>query len=85
MPNNPLRNLSDSDERLLWSLLTIYTFGSRRKGWVNPQVKAWEEAAKTATEGAALAKRIQRQVFTGDFGEILKPFLQMGPLVETPR
>jgi hypothetical protein len=74
-PTNPLRTLGELDKRLLCSLLTIYIFESQRKGRASPQVKLLEEAAKTATEAAALAKRMQRHVFTGNFGERLKPFL----------
>jgi hypothetical protein len=74
-PTNPLRRLGETDKHILWSLLTIYAFERELKGGGNRVVKVLEEAAKTATDAAALSKRMQSQVFTGGLAAPLKPFI----------
>ena len=74
-PKNPLRRLGETDKHILWSLLTIYAFERELKGEGNRFVNMLEKTAKTAPDAAALAKRIQSQVFTGELAERLKPFI----------
>jgi hypothetical protein len=69
-PKNPLAKLSKSDKELLWSLLTLH-----EKITKNPPSDSWEEIEKLAAQSAAIASRLDRDVFTGSSAEILKPFL----------
>ena len=55
-PTNPLRGLGEADKHILWSLLTIYAFERELEDEGNHVANDLEEAAKTATDAAALAK-----------------------------
>lgn len=74
-PRNPLNKLHESDKCLLWALLTVYSYGEtkpKKRSGVENQL---EQATQTATDAAALAERIQVEVFQGELTEPLRPFL----------
>ena len=69
-PKNPLAKLSKSDKESLCTLLTLYERSSK-----NPPSDPWEEIEKLAAQAAAIASRLDGDVFQGSTGEMLKPFL----------
>src|SRR3954463_2252259 len=69
-PKNPLAKLSKSDKESLCTLLTLYERSSKK-----PPSDPWEEIEKLAAQAAAIATRLDREVFKGSSAKMLKPFL----------
>jgi hypothetical protein len=68
---NPLKQLSDSEKRLLIAMLNLHLFSSEDDDVFQP----FEDVAAIAAEAGALSKKIQANVLGGVAGRILAPFL----------
>jgi hypothetical protein len=74
-PRNPLNKLQEDDKCLLWAWLTVYSSCEVKPKKRSDFVNRLEQTTKMAADAAALGRRIQTEVFQGEFAESIGPLL----------
>jgi hypothetical protein len=70
-PNNPLKRLAKSDQKLLWSFLKVFSVASKGLGKQKPEEDELEKLAGLIADAGAMAAKLESAIFKGPYSDLL--------------
>ena len=72
---NPLRKLSEPDQKLLYSMLKVYAAVTTQNGKRRSKDGLLEKEAKLVADAAKLGSKLESEVFHGPDSDVLLPYI----------